>query len=199
MPRLVCSSLLLLSPCLTLTAQDQSDNWPLTLQIESSSLTDMSGGNAAAARQAEEMGAASPIVILFRGTLNGESHWNFECEGENVHTETHLCTELSPGRYRARWMHNRQMIVLILDVPNGPSPRFLNVTVKTNNPPPTGDAVSASQSYDLPLTKPDNQQSADYPLLVHVYGIEPHAIQQRVCPSRCKDQRRVPWYGFLRC
>jgi hypothetical protein len=164
------SCLICLLSCASISAQDKKIGWPLTLEIERSELTNLSGGNVEAARLADEMGAASPVMIMFWGTLNGESHWVFECERENSHGEENPCIELPHGKYIARWMHNRQMLQVFVEGPSGPAVRQFNVSPDPKNPPAPDDPVLATDSYDFPITKPANQQNTSYPLLVHVYG-----------------------------
>jgi hypothetical protein len=180
-----------------LLSQDKPSNYPLTLEIEKSVKLDLSEGNADAARQADEMGAPAPVSISFWGTLNGESHWVFECEAENVHNEVNPCTELPKGKYIARWMHNRQMLQVVFDGPDGISARYLTVSPNPKDPPQPGDPVVALGSYDFPIAKPANQRNTDYPLLVHVYGASRMRISKGYVLLDAKVEGRDP--GMVWC
>jgi hypothetical protein len=173
--------LLTLLPPLSAVAQSASSTFPLTLNIERSAVTDFSGGDVAAAAQADHNGMASPVSIMFFGNLNGENHWVFDCQKENSHGESNQCTDLARGAYPARWMHNKELLQIVLD---GKEVRFLNVSPNPNNPPADNDPVALSSAAEFSFVKPKSQENTDYPLLVHVYGASRLRFQSGELPAR---------------
>jgi len=165
------SLLVFLAASAALSAQqtkiDSSESqYPLNIVIQSSQVPNVDLG-ARPLAEGEQRGVASPKVIVFKGTINGEDHWGFSCRRENQLYETNPCTDLPTTAYRGRWVHEHSEIQIVSKSPH--IERFLDVFVVEKNPPDDDDAVYLNPTFDFNIPYPKKKSVKDYPILVHVY------------------------------
>jgi hypothetical protein len=181
-PRITLFALLCLARPVCLLAQQSDDKsflekqFPIILEITSSTIVNPEASNPDRLSQASSMGAAPPIFGFFRGTLSQfnvnperESHWQFGCWSENIRFGQNPCVDMPIGLHRARWLHNREILeVLAYDSDGNSHLRYLDVTIDPKNPPPVGDPIESLPTF-AGIFAIDAAQR-DFPLLVHVYG-----------------------------
>jgi hypothetical protein len=165
------------------TVADLDKTFPITLEIERSSVTNVAKDSPERLRQASAMGIAPPVFGAFFGTLNGENHWRLGCMGENTRYEVNPCIDMPIGLHRARWVHNRELLeVFAYDADGKVSLRYIDVTIDPKNPPPPADPVQ-----QLPVNPgffTMSQPGHAYPLLVHVYGAVALSFQIGELPAQ---------------
>jgi hypothetical protein len=113
---------------------------------------------------------AATFDIIYTASLNGEHHWFFSCSLEYRRLEVTPCTTLPPGRYPALWVHNREVLWILMNGEKGYEARYLDAEINPKNPPAPDDPVQNSGAYQLQPVKPKDKQNVGYPLLIHVYG-----------------------------
>lgn len=156
--------------------------FPITLQIEQSNIN-KPGIDQQKLLQASVMGMAPPTFGVFRGSLNGESHWQFSCKAENTRLERIPCIDMPIGAHRARWVHNRELLeVFAYDSSGTVTLRYLDVTIDPTNPPPADDPVQSLPASPGFFTMDRTKQA--YPVLVHVYGAVALSFQVGELPAR---------------
>lgn len=159
-------------------------DFPLTLTIDNTLVLNFAEKNPEALVEADQMGAASPIHVIVSASLNGENHWRFNCHRENSHGERNPCTDLAPGSYPARWVHNRELLQILVKEGDAFGWRFLDVQPAPENPPDPQDDVLRAQAYQLTIRKPKDKDATEYPLLVHVYGAVKLQLPSGSLPAR---------------
>lgn len=100
-------------------------DFPLTLTIDKTTVVNFAEKHPGAIFQADQMGMAPPIYVIVFGSINGKKHWHLSCHRENSHGESNPCTDLAPGNYPGRWVHNRELLQLVVKDKDGPGWRFL--------------------------------------------------------------------------
>jgi hypothetical protein len=159
----------------SLGAQDTDANavlqkeFPITLEINKSSIVNIAANQPDRLSQANAMGSAPPIFGVFFGTLNMEHHWKFGCWAENPRASQTPCVDMPIGLHRARWVHNRELLeVFAYDSAGKVTLRYLDVTIDPKDPPLPDDPVQNLPTF--PGLFSIDEAKRDYPLLVHVYG-----------------------------
>jgi hypothetical protein len=158
-----------------------ADDFPLQVTITASEDYPM---NVSAAQrvQAASMGAATPDFMMFRGTINGESHWVFGCRKEVMGHESVPCTMIPIGEYRGRWTHDYSLIEIVGGAPL--ITRFLTVDKNVKDPPNADDPLLHLSVFNFAVKVPDGRTTNDYPILLHVYGSVSLQLPVRQAPAR---------------
>ena len=182
---------------------DLARMFPISLEIESSMIVNPIS-DTQSLLQASEMGMAPPTFGIFKGTLNGERHWQLGCRAENEKLQQNPCADLLAGSYRGRWVHNRELLEVVVhsDKENSASLmelRYLDITPDPKNPPPPNDPVenlpTSEGSYHI------EQAKQNYPVLVHVYGAVALSFQVGELPARtnCNIATFSPYQTNVNC
>jgi tetratricopeptide (TPR) repeat protein len=159
-------------------------DFPLTLTIDSALILNFAEKNPEALFQADQMGMPPPIHVIVYASLNGENHWRFTCHRENSHGERNPCTNLAPGGYPARWVHNRELLQILVKEGDAFGWRFLDVEPAPESPASPQDNVLRSETYQFKIRKPKDNSATDYPLLIHVYGAAKFRLPSGSLPAR---------------
>ena len=147
-----------------------SKTFPLQVTIRSSVGSDLSSISEEQRSQAAAVGMALPYFVVFRGNIDGESHWVFSCRKENALRESIPCAPVPAGMYYGRWIFDHSMIQIVNDSSEDPITRFLTASTDPKNPPSKDDPVLQETPYDFPVRFPKGKGLSDYAGLVHVYG-----------------------------
>jgi tetratricopeptide (TPR) repeat protein len=161
-----------------------SSDFPLTLNVDNALVLNFAEKNPEALFQADEMGMAPPIHVIVYASLNGENHWRFTCHRENSHGERNPCTKLAPGSYPARWIHNRELLQILIKEGDAFGWRFLDVEAAPESPANQQDNVLRSESYQFTIRKPEDKGTTEYPMLIHVYGAAKFRLPNGSLPAR---------------
>jgi hypothetical protein len=161
-----------------------TSDYPLTLAVDRTLVLNFAEKNPEALFQADQMGMAPPIHLIVYASLNGENHWRFTCHRENSHGERNPCTNLAPGSYPARWVHNRELLQILVKEGDVFGWRFLDVEPAPESPASPQDNVLRSDTYQLNVRKPKDNSATEYPLLIHVYGAAKFRLPSGSLPAR---------------
>jgi len=124
------------------------------------------------------------------------------CRRENVRNETNPCTPLAAGKYPARWVHNGELLQLLVKDDAGKFDwRFFDVSSKRQSPPPPDDRLLQTVHYQFVLTPPNGRGPEDYPMLLHVYGAVRLRFPVATLPShtRCTFSSYSPYMTEMNC
>jgi len=153
------------------TGQALGTEFPLLVEVSRSQYDNPFGDGSTTLAKAEEDGLAPPVLVVVTSTINGESHWTLICRRENVKNEANSCTPLAAGNYPARWIHNGELLQLLVKNDQHKFDwRFFDVSPKRQDPPPPDDKLLQTAHYQLVVTAPNGKRAEDYPMLLHVYG-----------------------------
>jgi len=145
--------------------------FPLAVEVSKSQYDNPFENDMASLAKGEDLGMSPPILVILTATINGESHWTLICRRENVRNETNPCTPLAAGRYPARWVHNAELLQLLVKDDQGKfDSRFFDASPKRQDPPPADDKPLQTARYQFVISPPTGKRSEDYPMLLHVYG-----------------------------
>jgi hypothetical protein len=176
--------------------------FPLLVEVSKSQYDNPFGDDSATLAKAEEDGLAPPLLVVLTSTINGESHWTLICRRENVRNETNSCTPLAAGKYPARWIHNGELLQLLVKNDQGKFDwRFFDVSPKRQDPPPPGDKLLQTAHYQIVVTAPNGKRAEDYPMLLHVYGAVRLRLPVGIHPShaRCPFSSYRPYTTEMDC
>jgi hypothetical protein len=165
--------------------------FPLILEIESSSVINIAADHPDQLAKSNAMGSAPPIFAVFKGSLSRfnvpperEHHWQFGCWAENPRYAQNPCIDMPVGLHRARWVHNRELLeVMAYDSQGNVSLRYIDVTIDPKNPPPPDDAIESFPAV-AGFFNTNEQTRHDYPVLVHVYGAVSLSLPAGELPAR---------------
>jgi len=159
--------------------------FPLVVQVINSSLDEPVKMSAGEFLEAVKMGMAPLVFVFVRATINGQFHWFLSCKRENPIGEANPCSVLLPGAYPARWVHNGEVLqLLVRDDKNQLQWRFFDVQPVPSSPPsPDNDALRTPR-YQFQISDPRGRRAEDYPLLLHVYGAVSLRLPGGVLPGR---------------
>jgi len=167
--------------------------FPLVVEVSESQYHNPFENDIANLAKGEEMGASPPILVALTSTINGESHWVLICRRENVKNETNPCTPLAAGKYPARWVHNGELLQLLVKDDQGRFDwRFFDVSSKRQDPPPPDDRLMQTPRYQFVVTAPNGKHAEDYPMLLHVYG----AVRLRFPVASLPDHTRCTFSSY---
>jgi hypothetical protein len=167
--------------------------FPLVIDVSKSEYDNPFASDMATLAKAEEDGLAPPILITLAATINSEPHWVLICRRENVKNETNPCTPLAVGQYPARWVHNGELLQLLVKNSQGNFEwRFFDVSPKRDDPPPPGDKLLQTAHYQFVVAPPDGKRAEDYPALLHVYG----AVRLRFPVASLPDQTHCTFSSY---
>lgn len=188
------------------TADDPNEvlrtEFPLLVEVSKSQYDNPFGDDPATLAKAEEDGLAPPLLVVLTSTINGESHWTLICRRENVRNETNSCTPLAAGKYPARWIHNGELLQLLVKNDEGKfDGRFFDVSPKRQDPPPPDDKLLQTTHYQLVITALSGKRAEDYPMLLHVYGAVRLRLPVGSLPShaRCTLISDSPFAAQIDC
>ena len=157
--------------------------FPLTVKVTKSEVND-STGNLLTRLKGEQMGMAPPIWVDVTATINGEFHWWLQCLRENSFGQTNPCTQLEPGQYPGRWVHNGELLQIIVMSEEGKLDlRFLDVVPNRKDPPSPSDPVTRSGRYMFQFSVPEGHSLQEYPVLLHVYGAVRLNLPKGISPT----------------
>src|SRR5258708_29306203 len=113
-------------------------DFPLTLAVSRSEVTDHTKDSPGGV----DMGMGMFTFVVVRATLDGAAHWWISCSRENPLAEAILCAPLAPGRYPARWVHNGELLQVLVEGDNGElQGRFYDVEPYPHDPPGPNDSA----------------------------------------------------------
>jgi hypothetical protein len=159
--------------------------FPLVVQVISSDSNEPLKISEADLLEDAKMGMAPPVMVFVKATINGQFHWFLSCQRENPIGEANPCSVLLPGAYPARWVHNGELLqLLVKDDKDQLQWRFFDVQPLPFSPPsPDNDALRTPR-YQFQISDPRGRRAEDYPLLLHVYGAVSLRLPGRVLPGR---------------
>lgn len=130
-----------------------------------------------------QMGLAPPFFIFVRAAINGESRWQITCRRENPLAEANPCTPLAPGKYPARWVHNGELLQVVVESESGQLiGRFFDISPNRDDPPSQEDEPLQEPRYQFQFSVPEGKHLEDYPFLLHVYGASRLALPNGISP-----------------
>jgi hypothetical protein len=145
--------------------------FPLVVEVTKSQHDNPFENDVAMLAKGEDMGLAPPILVILTSTINEESHWRLICRRENIKNQTNPCTPLAAGKYPARWVHNAELLQLLVKDERGKFDwRFFDVSTNRQNPPPADDRVLQTVRYQFVINPPNGRRAEEYPMLLHVFG-----------------------------
>lgn len=151
--------------------EEANKDFPLTLNVTSSEVHDLTKDMPNEALEGVRMGGALPTFVVVRATIDSKAHWWINCRPENPLAETIPCVPLAAGRYPARWVHNGELLeVLTADDKGQLQGRFYDVLPNPDDPPGPDDEALRTPRYQFQIPVPGGKRPADYPMLLHVYG-----------------------------
>ncbi len=153
--------------------------FPLTVRIAGSKVF----------RSPSEDSSSAPglVYVGLYAAINGDSHWDISCQQEEGPLPTLPCTPLEPGNYPARWMHNGELLQLVVEGADGHLHlRFFDVEPRRSAPPSPQDKALAFPPSQLNWTvpMPKGRRLADYPLLLHIYATRSYGYTKFTLPGR---------------
>jgi hypothetical protein len=174
-------------------------DFPLDIRI--SQVQDMTAAFPVAdAVKGAQLGMAPEGFILFRGSINGDSHWLMQCRPEVLGRESVPCTTIPKGEYKGRWIHDHINLQL-MGGPNDSMTRFLIVSADPKNPPAPHATPPLAPIYGFSVVYPNGKAASDYPIFIHVYGSvsQSFAVGQIPAQSSCSAQSWTPYQTTLNC
>ena len=159
--------------------------FPLVVQVINSSSDEPVKMSKGQFLEDSKMGMVPPFFVFVQATINGQSHWFLSCQRENPIREVNPCSVLLPGAYPARWVHNGELLqLLVRDDKNQLQWRFFDVQSVPSSPPSPDNDVLRTPHYQFQFSDPRGRRAEDYPLLLHVYGAVSLRLPGGVLPGR---------------